>query len=128
MILNYSPYVNGSNAHRPDLFSNSTGAVKGITVGKNHNIAKWAERSNVQPRIKVGKDCPCKKGGRRRRRTRKRKRSRRRRQGGGGCGCDKGGSRKRRRNRRRRKRRTRRQRGGGCGARKSKRRRRTRRR
>ena len=80
MILNFSPYVNGSNAHKPDLFSNSTGAVKGITVGKNHNIAKWAERSNVQPRIKVGKDCPCKKGGRRtkRRRNRRRRKSRRR--------------------------------------------------
>ena len=126
MILNYSPYVNGSNAHRPDLFSNSTGAVKGITVGKNHNIANWADRSNVQPRIKVGKDCPCKKGGRRRRRSRKRKRSRGRRQ--------RGGSRKSRRNRRRRKRRTRRQRGGGegCGCNKGgarkRRRRRTRRR
>jgi len=107
MILNFSPYVNGSNAHKPDLFSNSTGAVKGITVGKNHNIAKWADRSNVQPRIKVGKDCPCKKGGRRSRRRRNRRKSRRRksrrrrrrtRQKG-----NKGGNRKRRRRRTRKR-------------------------
>ena len=72
MVLNNSSGVNGSNAHLVHLFSNKIGAVKGITVGRNHNIASWPIRDNPHPRLK---------GGRRktRRKTRRRKRRRKRR-------------------------------------------------
>jgi hypothetical protein len=103
MLLKNSENVNGSNAHLPDLLSSVKGAPKGITVGKNHNIASWPDRSNPQPRIiQAG-------GGRRRKSRRRRRRSSRRRR------SNRGGKRRRRsrRKRRSRRRKRRRQRGGG---------------
>ena len=104
MILNTDrENVNGSNAHLIDLLSSNKGAPKGITVGKNHNIASWPDRSNPQPRIiQAG-------GGRRRRSRRRRRRSSRRRRSNRG-------RRRRRRSRRNRRsrRRRRRQRGGAA--------------
>ena len=41
--------VNKSNGHLPNLFSNRKGAVKGLTVKSNHNIAKWPSRDNPRP-------------------------------------------------------------------------------
>ena len=103
MILNTDrENVNGSNAHEPDLLSSNQGAPKGITVGKNKNIASWPERSNPQPRIiQAG-------GGRRRRSRRRRRRSSRRRR------SNRGGRRRRRSRRNRRSRRRRRRQRGGA--------------
>ena len=103
MILNTDrKNVNGSNAHEPDLLSSNQGAPKGITVGKNKNIASWPERSNPQPRIiQAG-------GGRRRRSRRRRRRSSRRRR------SNRGGRRRRRSRRNRRSRRRRRRQRGGA--------------
>jgi len=96
--------VNKSNGHLPNLFSNRTGAVKGLTVKSNHNIADWPNRDNPRPAQKGGRRRRTRRrGGRKRRRSSRHRRSRRRR------------SRKHRRSRKRRRsrRRARRQRGGG---------------
>ena len=107
MILKNDKNSNGSNAHQPDLFTSNKGAPKGITVGKNYNIASWPERSNPQPRIMQTGGGRRRKSRRRRRRSSRRRSSRKRRSNRGG--------RKRRRSRRNRRsrRRRRRQRGGG---------------
>jgi len=81
MVLNNSSGVNGSNAHLPYLFGNKRGAVKGITVGRNHNIAPWPIRDNPHPGMKGGRRTRRRRRGRKRRRRRRSNRRRRTRRG-----------------------------------------------
>ena len=72
MILKNKRNINASNAHLVNLFGNKIGAVKGLTVKKNHNIAAWPIRDNPHPGMK---------GGKKKRRTCKRRRVRKNKDG-----------------------------------------------
>nr|AIE96964.1 hypothetical protein [uncultured marine group II/III euryarchaeote AD1000_88_G11] len=43
-------FINKPNAHAPDLFGSRRGAVKGVTVGKNHNILRGGRRTRRKRR------------------------------------------------------------------------------